>query len=78
MTCEEVLKYLQDYVDGELTLELKRAIEEHLERCFICRKIFMGYQKTINLFRKAFLIEMPEELKKKLSQFLFSHKTKKE
>lgn len=40
LDCNEVLDNLSNYVDGEGSDELRKAIEAHLSRCGRCRVVF--------------------------------------
>lgn len=37
MTCKEIQNQLDDYVDGDLTIELQQQMEAHLSRCPTCQ-----------------------------------------
>ena len=49
--CKEMLQRLSDYLDGELALDLREALEKHLCECGNCRVVFNTLQKTIELYR---------------------------
>lgn len=36
LTCDEVLRRLDDYLDRELSAEETRRVREHLESCAVC------------------------------------------
>jgi anti-sigma factor RsiW len=38
MTCKEVAIWLDEYADGEVSEEIRRAVNEHLETCFSCNR----------------------------------------
>lgn len=40
LDCKEVLDHLSDYIDGEGSEELRKAIELHISRCGRCRVVF--------------------------------------
>lgn len=50
--CEDVLKNLNDYIDGELDEELCNQIEAHIDSCTNCKVILNTLRKTIELYRK--------------------------
>jgi predicted anti-sigma-YlaC factor YlaD len=52
MTCEELLRYLSDYIDQNLDEELTAAAQEHLATCHNCRVVLDTTQQTIFLFRE--------------------------
>lgn len=49
LSCRQVLAELSNYVDQEVTLELRRAIEEHLARCGRCWVVYDTTRKTLLL-----------------------------
>jgi predicted anti-sigma-YlaC factor YlaD len=48
LDCQQALFELSNYVDDEVTLELKRAIEEHLAGCCRC---WVVYDTTRRMLR---------------------------
>ena len=40
MSCEQIVQLLWDYLDGELDLERREAVRDHLEGCDHCRGQF--------------------------------------
>lgn len=52
MTCEELLRYLSDYIDQNLDEALTAAAQEHLATCHNCRVVLDTTQQTIFLFRE--------------------------
>ena len=52
MKCEELLKYLSDYIDRDLDEELTVDAQEHLATCRNCRMVLDTTQQTIFLFRE--------------------------
>ncbi len=49
-TCQSLLGFLSDYVDGELSEELCREIESHASECENCRVVLDTLRKTISLY----------------------------
>jgi anti-sigma factor (TIGR02949 family) len=54
--CDALLQTLSDLLDDELSEEMCREIQQHLETCGNCRAIFNTTRRTIDLVRIA-----PEE-----------------
>lgn len=52
MKCEELLKYLSDYIDQDLEEELTIGAQEHLATCQNCRVVLDTTKQTIFLFRQ--------------------------
>jgi len=49
--CNDMMGTLSDYIDGGLTPELCRALEDHLKDCKDCRVVVNTMKKTIELYQ---------------------------
>ncbi len=49
MTCEELIEFLMDYVDGELAVVEKDRFDEHLALCADCAHYLRSYRETVRL-----------------------------
>jgi anti-sigma factor RsiW len=49
LDCKEVLDNLSNYIDGEGSDELRKAIERHISRCGRCRVIFDTTGKMLKI-----------------------------
>ncbi len=70
MKCEELLRILGDYIDGEVDGHLCQAFEEHLSQCDPCQVVIDNIRKTITLYRAGQPLEMPQEIRERLHQIL--------
>jgi anti-sigma factor (TIGR02949 family) len=70
MTCEEVITVLLEYLDRTLDAEVVAQLEAHLEACEPCRAYLATYRRTVDTVRRAGRVEMPPELRRRLSAFL--------
>jgi predicted anti-sigma-YlaC factor YlaD len=52
MKCEELITYLSDYIDQNLSDELRADAQEHLSTCQNCRVVLDTTQKMIFLYRQ--------------------------
>lgn len=52
LTCEHLVQYLSDYIDGDLDEELREAAQRHLATCENCRVVLDTTQKTILFYRE--------------------------
>lgn len=59
LDCKEVLDNLSDYIDGEGTEELRKAIELHISRCGRCRVVFDTTGKMLKIVTDAEPFEVP-------------------
>ena len=70
MTCHDAIDVLADYLDGALPPEEAAALERHLAGCEPCRAYLATYRRTRALGARAARLEMPDEMKIRLRQFL--------
>jgi len=70
MTCQDVIEVLIDYLDQVLTPEVAADLERHLAGCAPCRAYLATYRRTRALGAQAARLEMPDEMKARLRQFL--------
>jgi anti-sigma factor RsiW len=49
--CGEYVKYISDYIDGELPPEICARLEAHLLDCINCRIVVDTMRKTIELYQ---------------------------
>lgn len=62
MTCERVQELLlTDYIDGQLSAEVLREVEEHLDACERCRNFRDDVRRRITAPLKSFEKQSPPE-----------------
>lgn len=67
ITCEDLVKYLSDYLEQELDEDLTRAAEEHLATCDNCRVVLDSTRKTIHLYKEhGAVVQIPSGRKSEL------------
>lgn len=54
LTCQQLIAFLSDYVDGKLPLTQRAAFELHLALCRDCRSYLHNFKSTIEATRAAF------------------------
>jgi Putative zinc-finger len=59
VTCAEVRRELSNYIDDEITLELRARIEEHVSACSGCKALYDGVRNVVMLVSSTELIELP-------------------
>ena len=70
MTCEELLKALNEYVDGEQLTGICEGFAEHLAGCNPCQVVVDNIRNTILLYKSGKPFEVPEEFHARLQQSL--------
>ncbi len=71
--CKECVDLVGEYVEGTLSPERAKALEDHLSYCPPCITFVRTYKATRGLCRKALARDMPAELMRSLSSFLGKH-----
>ncbi|HVA95691.1 MAG TPA: zf-HC2 domain-containing protein [Candidatus Dormibacteraeota bacterium] len=59
MDCREVLSHLSDYVDGDVSAELRAALENHVAKCRRCRVVFDTTGRALKIVLDAEPFEVP-------------------
>lgn len=70
MNCEELLRMLNEYVDGSAHPGSCREFEEHLAGCNPCQVVVDNIRHTITLYRDGQPYELPETFQNRLHQAL--------
>ncbi len=68
--CRRYLGDLSEYVDGTLSDELCRELEEHMETCENCRVVVDTLAKTVTLYHQLPQPDMPSGAKERLLMVL--------
>jgi anti-sigma factor RsiW len=53
MTCQELVEFLMDYLDGLLSEPERLCFEEHLGECQDCVAYLATYRQTVRLGKEA-------------------------
>ena len=53
LTCQQLISFICDYLEGELPDEQKSSFDIHLERCPCCKNYLDSYQMTIRASKSA-------------------------
>jgi len=69
--CEELLKIISDYIDGEIETSICQELERHLQDCDPCKIVIDTVRKTILLYKGAEVYEIPYELSERLHNLLW-------
>ena len=64
--CYQVRRELSDYLEGDLTPQLRLRIEEHLQTCDHCRAVYDGLRNIVRLLGDEEAIELPEGFSQRL------------
>lgn len=70
MKCEDLLRMLNDYVDGEIDPSICDQFEQHLEGCDPCQVVIDTTRRTITLYKDEQVYSVPLEFRQRLHQSL--------
>ena len=70
MNCDELLKALNDFVDGDVEPGICEEFEKHLSGCNPCQLVVDNIRKTITLYKDGQPYPMPEQLHGRLQDCL--------
>ncbi len=70
MTCEQLVRYLSEYIDRGLDERLRVEAEEHLATCENCSVVLDTTRWTITLFRESGQVEIPAGGRRRLMERL--------
>jgi len=70
MKCEELLKILNEYVDGTVDPAICEDFEKHTAGCNPCQVVVDNIRKTITLYRNGQPYELPIPFRTKLHALL--------
>ena len=63
LSCNQVIDLLCEYLEDDVTPDLREQIDDHLRRCRDCSTFLEQYQNTTSICRETLAREMPAELK---------------
>ena len=72
MTCSEFLAQLDDLIDNNVSVPVRAQLEEHLRGCEHCDVTLSTTRKTIEIYRKHEIYELPNELRERLQKAILS------
>jgi predicted anti-sigma-YlaC factor YlaD len=73
--CKECIDLLYDYLEGSLGQDTTQSLDEHFQECPPCVAFLNTYKLTTTLCRDTLnQIEIPDEVRHTLQNFLKEHK----
>ena len=70
ISCLEVIRELSNYIDQEITPDLKAQIEAHLPNCKHCTAVFDGSRNVIRLVADERSFDLPRGFSQRLRERL--------
>jgi len=68
--CNDALRVLYEFLDGELTSERRHDIEAHLDDCSPCLEAFDFNAEVRQVIAQKCRDEVPEDLKRRIAEAL--------
>lgn len=65
--CNDALRELYEFLDGELTAERRELIREHVERCNPCLEAFDFEVELKQVIAAKCRVECPDELRERIA-----------
>ena len=72
MTCSEFLTHLDDLIDNTISVPMRAELEEHLHGCEHCVVTLSTTRKTIEIYRKHAIYELPNDLRDRLQKAILA------
>ena len=70
--CSQVLRELSDYLEADLSPQLRLQIERHLKECDHCTAVYDGVRNVVRLLGDEKVIELPEGFSERLYKRIVS------
>jgi anti-sigma factor RsiW len=70
VTCEEVLRELSNFIDGDIDPRLRSEIEDHLRHCHRCSVLHDSTKKVLYIVGDERVFEIPSGYSERLHKFL--------
>jgi hypothetical protein len=62
ITCEEFFAEFADYLENQVTLEVREELELHLSQCRACHVLYDSTRKTIKVVSESDSFELPQKV----------------
>jgi len=66
ITCQEVWRELTNYMEDDVTAEMRERIAEHLSACAHCRAVYDGSKNVVQLLGNGKTFELPSGFSRRL------------
>jgi anti-sigma factor RsiW len=70
LNCQQLVDFCLDFLDGSLPEEERRMFQDHLGHCGDCVTFFRTYERTPEVSREAFALQMPSSVKETVRSYL--------
>ena len=70
MNCQDAIRGLSGYIDGELELAIRQELERHLEHCEDCTVVLVQTRHSLHVLCHCEPAPLPTEVRSRLHKFL--------
>jgi anti-sigma factor (TIGR02949 family) len=68
--CREVWKEITNYIEGDLTPEMRERVDRHLQECPHCKAVYDGSRNVVRLLGCTTVLELPTGFSQRLHRRL--------
>lgn len=61
ITCDEFFAEFADYLENQVSAEIRQELELHLSQCRICHVLYDSSRKTIKIVSESNSFELPQQ-----------------
>ena len=62
ITCEEFFGEFADYLENQVSLEVRQELELHLSQCRACHVLYDSTRKTVRIVSESNSFELPQNV----------------
>jgi anti-sigma factor RsiW len=62
ITCDEFFAEFADYLENQLSPEIRKELEVHLSECRACRVLYDSSRKTVRIVTESNSFELPRSV----------------
>ena len=62
ITCEEFFGEFADYLENQVSLEVRQELELHLSQCRACHVLYDSTRKTVKIVSESNSFELPQNV----------------
>ena len=73
VTCKSFLDEMADYLDGDISQEVRVSLESHLAKCPDCWVLLDETRQTVEIVQKTACHPMPDDVKNRLVDAIQKH-----
>lgn len=66
MKCNDAIRELSNFLDGEVASALQHELEAHFKECDECNLVVVQTKKTIEFFLESEAVELPSDVRTRL------------